>query len=176
MFIQRNNGVVRIVREPQYVLPTTQPLLTVLGTSREALHSLGISNDSVLRLYPDENVAPLFRFSALVYPETIIGHLGSWESARTLPVLDYSLTKRPLAYRWTAWVEQDWDEERQAVLDKVCVTGVCKLDELESVSKRFASSSDTFLVYPVFTEHALKEPSIFFLDDSYDDLLEAIAE
>ena len=176
MFIHRNNGVVRLVREPQYVLPTSQPLLTVLSTSREALQSLGIGRNSIARLYPDENVAQLFRFYALVYPETIIGHLGSWQSARTLPVLDDSLTKKPLAYRWTAWVEQNWDEERLAVLDQVCLAGVCNLDELESLSQRFSPSSDSFLAYPVFSQQAVEEPSIFFLDDSYEDLLELTAE
>lgn len=170
MFIHRTQGVIRVVREKQFDLPTSQPLLTLLANSKEALESIGLGESAISRLRPEGNVAPMYRYFALVYPESVIGHLGAYENARKLP-LGSNLTPAPVKFRWTIWGEIDWetvDDFDDA--DQACFTGVCARTELSELATQAAESNDTLLAYPIYEESQITEEARIFFDDPLEEL------
>lgn len=172
MFIHRNQGVIRVIRELQFDLPTSQPLLTLLASSPEALTSIGITEAAISRLIPKENLASFYRFYALVYPETVIGHLGSFESARTIPI-SQNITPEPKAFRWAAWLERDWESDDFSEHDSACLTGMAQTEELVELRNTLCRGSDNFLVYPAGSDDKLDHENRLFLE-IHDEELEAL--
>ena len=170
MFIHRTHGVVRVVREKQFELPTSQPLLTLLANSKEALESISVGQASISSLWPEGNVSHLYRYFALVYPESIIGHLGSYENARTLP-LDSNLTPVPVNFRWIIWGEIDWEKvDDFNNSTQACFTGVCTQGELNELAEQAAESNDTLLAYPMYEESLQTEEARIFFEDPLEEL------
>jgi hypothetical protein len=172
MFVHRKSGVIRVVREAQFVLPVSQPLLTLLSTTKQALMSLDVSEEQIRRTPRTEELASIYRFTAVVYPDKIIGHIGSWEGVRNCPEVE-DINPAPLSYRWVAWLDSD----EEAFLDygeNVCFTGFCPKEQLGDLSKKYLSPDYTFLVFPVFETvptPALDQAIANKWEDEFEELL-----
>jgi hypothetical protein len=149
MFVHRKTGVIRVVREAQFGLPVSQPLLTLLSTTKEALLSIDISEEQIRRTPRTEELASLYRFTAVVYPDKIIGLIGSWDGVRNSPAVD-DINPAPHSYRWVAWLDSDDEDEFLEYGEHVCFTGFCQKDQLNELSKKYLVPGHTFLAFPVF--------------------------
>ncbi len=109
MFVHRKSGVIRVVREAQFDLPVSQPLLTLLSTTKQALLSIDISEEQIRQTPRTEELASIYRFTTVVYPDKIIGQIGSWEGVRNCPEVE-DINPAPLSYRWVAWLDSDEEE------------------------------------------------------------------
>lgn len=93
MFIHRKSGSIWVVREPQFDIPTTEPLLTLLSTSKEALLSIGLFEEDI-RLTPKlESAELLYRYTAVVHAGVIIGQVGSWDKIRSGEMLKANISQ-----------------------------------------------------------------------------------
>jgi hypothetical protein len=173
MFVHRNSGVIRIVREAQFDLPASQPLLTLLATTKGALLSIDISEEQIRRTPRTEELASIYRFNAVVYPDKIIGQVGSWEGVRKSPEVE-DINPAPLSYRWVAWLDADDEDEFLDYGENVCFTGFCQKEELADLSKKYLPPDYTFLVFPVFEPvptPALDQAIVNDWEDELEDLL-----
>ncbi len=150
MFVHRKSGVIRVVREAQFDLPVSQPLLTLLSTTKQALLSIDISEEQIRQTPRTEELASIYRFTTVVYPDKIIGQIGSWEGVRNCPEAE-DINPAPLSYRWVAWLDSD-EEEFLDYGENVCFTGFCQKEELADLSKKYLLPSYTFLAFPVFEQ------------------------
>ncbi len=148
MFVHRKFGVIRVVREAQFDLPVSQPLLTLLSTTKQALMSLDISEEQIRRTPRTEELASIYRFTAVVYPDKIIGLVGSWDGVRNSPKVP-DISPAPLSYRWVAWLDSD-EEEFLDYGENVCFTGFCENEQLVNLSKKYSLPDYTFLAFPMF--------------------------
>ncbi len=151
MFVHRNSGVIRVVREAQFDLPVSQPLLTLMSTTKEALLSVDISDEQIRRTPRSETFSSIYRFTTVVYPDKVIGMVGSWERVRNSPKVP-SINPAPLNYRWVAWLETDDEDEFLDYGEHVCFTGFCERTRLDELSKKYLLPGCTFLAYPVFEQ------------------------
>lgn len=151
MFVHRKSGVIRAVREAQFDLPVSQPLLTLLSTTRQALLSIDLSEEQIRRTPRTEELASIYRFTAVVYPDKIIGHVGSWEGIRNCPEVE-DINPAPLSYRWVAWLDADDEDEFLDYGENVCFIGFCQRGQLGDLSKKYSSPDYTFLAFPVFEQ------------------------
>jgi len=151
MFIHRKTGVIRLVRESQFDLPVSRPLLTLLSTTKQALLTIGISEEQIRATPRTKGLESIYRHTTVVYPEKIIGLVGSWEQIRTsAEVADISPT--PLSYRWVAWLDSDDEDEVLDYGENVCFTGFCQKEGLGQLGKKYSPPEYTFLVFPVFEQ------------------------
>lgn len=150
MFVHRKSGVIRVVREAQFDLPVSQPLLTLLSTTKQALMSLDISEEQIRRTPRTEELASIYRFTAVIYPDKIIGLVGSWEGVRNCPEVE-DINPAPLSYRWVTWLDSD-EEEFLDYGENVCFTGFCPKEQLDDLSKKYLLPGYTFLAFPVFEQ------------------------
>lgn len=171
MFIHRKSGSIWIVREPQFDLPTTEPLLTLLSTSKEALLSIGLSEEEVRMTPKLEVVELLYRFTALVYARAIIGQVASWDTARRCEMLNANINPKPYSWRWVAWLEPGDDDELWSYGQNVCFTGFCDQEGLAELAERFGKSDKTFLAFPIF-DRATHQHSPQLIVSEWDDELE----
>jgi hypothetical protein len=149
MFVHRKSGVIRVVREAQFDLPVSQPLLTLLSTTKEALLSIDISEEQIRRTSRTEELASIYRFTAVVYPDKIIGLVGSWDEVRNCPEVE-AINPAPLSYRWVAWLDADDEDEFLDYGENVCFTGFCQKEQLGDLSNKYLVPDCTFLAFPVF--------------------------
>ncbi len=149
MFVHRKSGVIRVVREAQFELPVSQPLLTLLSTTKQALLSIDISEEQIRRTPRTEQLASIYRFTAVVCPDKIIGLIGSWEGIRNSPKVQ-DINPAPLSYRWVAWLDADDEDEFLDFGDNVCFTGFCQKEQLSDLSKKYSLPDYTFLAFPMF--------------------------
>lgn len=173
MFVHRKSGVIRVVREAQFDLPVSQPLLTLLSTTKQALLSIDISEEQIRRTPRTEELASIYRFTAVVHPDKIIGQVGSWEGIRNSPKVS-DITPAPLSYRWVAWLDADDDAEFLDYGENVCFTGFCQKEELTDLSKKYFPPDYTFLVFPVFEPvptPALDQAIVNDWEDEFEELL-----
>ncbi len=150
MFVHRKSGVIRVVREAQFDLPVSQPLLTLLSTTKQALLSIDISEEQIRQTPRTEELASIYRFTTVVYPDKIIGQIGSWEGVRNCPEVE-DINPVPLSYRWVAWLDSD-EEEFLDYGENVCFTGFCPKEQLDDLSKKYLLPGYTFLAFPVFEQ------------------------
>lgn len=150
MFIHRKNGSIWIVREPQFYLPTTEPLLSLLSTSQEALLSIGIAEEGIRTTPKMEGTELLYRFTAVVYAKAIIGQVGSWDKVRSVELLTTNVNPTPYSWRWVAWLEPGDDDELWSYEENVCFTGFCQTRGLAELAERFDKPDHTFLAFPTF--------------------------
>jgi hypothetical protein len=151
MFIHRKSGVIRLVREAQFDLPVSQPLLTLLSTTKQALLSIGISEEQIRRTPRTQEMASIYRYTTVAYPEKIIGLVGSWEQVRTSPEVA-DINPAPITYRWVAWLDSGDEDEVLDYGENVCFTGFCQKEELGLLGKKYSLPDYTFLVFPVFEQ------------------------
>jgi hypothetical protein len=173
MFVHRKSGVIRVVREAQFDLPVSQPLLTLLSTTRQALMSLDISDEQIRQTPRTEELASIYRFTAVVYPDKIIGQVGSWEGVRNSPEVE-DINPAPLSYRWVAWLDADDVDEFLDYGENVCFTGFCEKEQLGDLSKKYSLPDYTFLAFPVFEPvptPALDQAIAHKLEDEFEELL-----
>jgi hypothetical protein len=149
MFVHRKSGVIRVVREAQFDLPVSQPLLTLLSTTKQALLSIDISEEQIRRAPRAKELVSIYRYTAVVYPDKIIGQVGSWEGIRNSPKVS-DINPVPLSYRWVAWLDADDDDEFLDNGENVCFTGFCPKEQLGNLSKKYLPPDYTFLAFPVF--------------------------
>ena len=150
MLLQTNTDVVLVTREAQHVLPTSEPLLTVLGSSKESLISLGFSEEEIEQANTHETTTPIYRFLARTYPEMIIRVIGSWDAARSIEITEELLSRSTNLFRWTAWLNPDpefdsWDYE-----EDFCLMGYCSREELAAISNQYLKNAERFLAFPVY--------------------------
>ncbi len=149
MFVHRKSGVIRVVREAQFDLPVSQPLLTLLSTTRQALLSIDLSEEQIRRTSRTEELASIYRFTAGVYPDKIIGLVGSWDEVRNCPEVE-AINPAPLSYRWVAWLDAEDEDEFLDYGENVCFTGFCQKEQLGDLSNKYLVPDHTFLAFPVF--------------------------
>ncbi len=173
MFLHRKTGVIQVVREAQFSLPVSQPLLTLMSTTKEALLSLDLSEEQILSTPRTQSLASIYRFSAVVYPDKIIGLVGSWDGIRNSPEVK-DINPTPLSYRWVAWLDSDDEDEFVEYGEHVCFTGFCDKVQLSELSQKYLVPGYTFLAYPVF-EHvptpALDQAIVNDWEDEFEELL-----
>lgn len=173
MFIHRKTGVIRVVREAQFALPVSQPLLTLMSTTKEALLSVDISEEQIRRTQRTLELASIYRFSAVVYPDKIIGLVGSWDGVRNAPKVS-DISPNPLSYRWVAWLDSDWEDELPTYGEHVCFTGFCERKQLTELSKKYSVPGYIFYAYPVFEQiptPALDQAIVNDWEDELEELL-----
>ncbi len=150
MLIQTNKDVVLITRESQYVLPTSEPLLTVLGSSKKSLKSLGFSEDEIEQANTSDGTTPLYRFLVRTYPEMIIRVIGSWDAARSVDITEELLSRSTNLFRWTAWLNPDPETDIWEYEEDFCLMGYCSREELAAISNQYLQSAERFLAFPVY--------------------------
>ncbi len=148
MFVHRQSGVIRVVREAQFDLPVSQPLLTLLSTTKQALMSLDISEEQIRRTPRTEELASIYRFTAVAYSDKIIGLVGSWDGVRNCPEVE-DINPAPLSYRWVAWLDSD-EEEFLDYGENVCFTGFCQKEQLGDLGEKYVFPDYTLLAFPMF--------------------------
>jgi hypothetical protein len=173
MFVHRNSGVIRVVREAQFDLPVSQPLLTLISTTKEALLSIDISEEQIRRTPRTEELANIYRYTTVVYSDKVIGLVGSWEWVRNSPEVA-NLNPAPLSYRWVAWLDSDDEDEFLDYGENVCFTGFCDREKLQELGKKYPSPGYTFLAYPVFEQlpmPTMDQAIVNAWEDEYEELL-----
>ncbi len=173
MFVHRKSGVIRVVQEAQFDLPVSQPLLTLLSTTKQALLSIDISEEQIRRTPRTEELASIYRFTTVVYPDKIIGLIGSWEGVRNSPKVE-DINPAPLSYRWVAWLDSDDHDEFWDHGDHVCFTGFCQKEQLGDLGKKYSLPDFTFLAFPVFEPvptPALDQAIVNEWEDEFEELL-----
>ncbi len=173
MFVHRKSGVIRVVREAQFDLPISQPLLTLLSTTKQALLSIDISEEQIRRTPRTEELASIYRFTAVVYPDKIIGLIGSWEGVRNSPKVP-DISPAPLSYRWVAWLDTDDEDEFLDYGENVCFTGFCQKEQLGDLSEKYSRPDYTFLAFPLFEtvpKPALDQAIVNEWEDEFEELL-----
>lgn len=171
MFVQRKSGVIRVVREAQFDLPVSQPLLTLLSTTKQALLSIDISEEQIRRTPRTEELASIYRFTAVVYPDMIIGLVGSWDRVRHCPEVE-DINPAPLSYRWVAWLDADVEDEFLDYGENVCFTGFCPKEQLVDLSNKYLQPDYTFLAFPVFEPVPTPALDQAIVNDWEDELVE----
>lgn len=174
MFIHRKTGSIWIVREPQFDLPTTEPLLTLLSTSKEALLSIGIAEEDIRMTAKMEGAELLYRFTAVVYARAIIGQIGSWDKVRSGELLTTNVNPSPYSWRWVAWLEPGDDDESWSYEENVCFTGFCDKNSLGELAERFGTKEHTFLAFPIFDRTTHQHSPQLIVSEWDDDLEEAL--
>jgi len=171
MFIHRKTGSIWIVREPQFDLPTKEPLLTLLATTKKALLSIGLGEEDVRKTSRLKGVELLYRYTAVVLARTIIGQVGSWDKVRSNEILTTNVNPAPSSWRWVAWLEPGDDDELWSYGENVCFTGFCEQEGLAELAERFGKSDNTFLALPIF-DRATSQHSPQLIVSQWDDELE----
>jgi hypothetical protein len=151
MFVHRKTGVIRVVREAQFELPVSQPLLTLLSSTKQALLSIGISEEQIRRTPRTQELASIYRYTTVAYPEKIIGLVGSWEVVRNSPKID-DISPTPHSYRWVAWLNSGDEDEVLDYGENVCFTGFCQKEQLGQLSQKYSLPAYNFLVFPMFEQ------------------------
>lgn len=175
MFIHRKTGSIWIVREPQFDLPTTEPLLTLLSTSKEALLSIGLTDEDIRNTPKLEGAELLYRYTAVVYARAIIGQVGSWDKVRSGEVLRTNINPIPYSWRWVAWLEPGDDDELWSYEENVCFTGFCEKEGLSELAGRFGQADQTFLAFPIFDRSTHQHSPQMIVSEWDDELEEALS-
>jgi hypothetical protein len=135
--------------------------------------SLDISEEQIRQTPRTEELASIYRYTAVVYPDKIFGQIGSWEGVRNCPEVK-DINPAPLSYRWVAWLEADDDDEVLDYGENVCLTGFCPKEQLADLSKKYLSPDHTFLLSPVFETvptPALDQAIANKWEDGFEELL-----
>lgn len=175
MFIHRKTGSIWIVREPQFDIPTAEPLLTLLATTKEALLSIGLGEEDVRKTSRLEGAELLYRYTAVVYARAIIGQVGSWGKVRSNEILTANVNPAPSSWRWVAWLEPGDDDELWSYEENVCFTGFCEKNGLRELAERFGKPERSFLAFPIFDRTTHQHSPQMIVSEWDDELEEALA-
>lgn len=175
MFIHRKTGSIWIVREPQFDIPTTEPLLTLLATSKEALLSIGLPDEDIRNTPKLEGAELLYRYTAVVYARAIIGQVGSWDKVRSNEILTTNVNPAPFSWRWVAWLEPGEDGDLWSYEANVCLTGFCEKGGLRELAERFGKPEHSFLAFPIFDRTTHQHSPQMIVSEWDDELEESLA-
>lgn len=168
MLIQTNKDVVLVTREAQYVLPTSEPLLTVLGSSMESLKSLGFAEDEIEVACSNDGTTSLYRFLVRTYPAMIIRVIGSWDAARSVEITEELLSRSTNLFRWTAWLKPDPDFATWDFEEDFCLMGYCSREELATISTQYTQRAERFLAFPIYkTSEVSPRGQALLVDSDY---------
>lgn len=147
MIIQFEQGLVRIVQEPQFRLDTSSPLLTIQVSDYVTLGSLLCEEVGDLRLNPGDSMFP---YSLQAYPEQLPTRISFAALADTQLLVDQDFTPKPKAFRWIRWYDQLPDRAFGEHFGKYMV-GHCFAAEVNKTRWLHCLLDDKFFAYPLAT-------------------------
>lgn len=145
MIHQIGTGLVRFSREPQFLLETSSPLITVEVSDYPTLDFLGFDEHGDMRLNPSNE---LFPYSVHVYPEQLPSQFSSLDWGSSNLVLSEDLSPSPKCYRWIRWYDQRPASEYGDHWGKYMV-GHCLPEEVNKTRWLYCLLDDKFFAYPL---------------------------
>lgn len=163
MNLQLTSDTIHLYQEPQFVLPTVEPLVTLSFNKLNTFKLLGI-HESGDPLINSNNQTLLF--SVQVYLSQV-PYLEQLKPSLDFVRVGLDTSPPPRCYRWVRWFDMI-DSSYSERFGKYMV-GHCLPDEFENIQKKYGRAGEAFYFYPKQTFPTDYE-EIWVLEDEVESL------